>query len=202
MIKTIIFDAGGVLFETDWDKANKDFKEKTGKVLFIRSAGSKEAIEEFDKTIIGQGSMDKVLELLGIKKKDIKKAKKQYIEDYIRYKIINKELLSFIEKLKESYRVICLTDLSPYHFEANQKIGLFNIFEKVFASNIVGMRKPDLNLFKKVLDELGVKPEEVIFIDDNQANIGAANYLGINAIYYTEFPDITNLKKQINSLLR
>ena len=55
----------------------------------------------------------------------------------------------------------------------------FDLFEKVWYSNEVGMRKPNLELFEFALRDGGLKAEETLFVDDLEVNIAAAATLGI-----------------------
>jgi putative hydrolase of the HAD superfamily len=45
--------------------------------------------------------------------------------------------------------------------------------------------KPDPAIYRHTLDNLGVAPQEAIFIDDIPANIAAARALGIDGILFT-----------------
>jgi putative hydrolase of the HAD superfamily len=47
------------------------------------------------------------------------------------------------------------------------------------------MAKPAPEIYKIVLDRLGTRPEETLFIDDKLANIEAAHALGIRAIQFS-----------------
>ena len=38
--------------------------------------------------------------------------------------------------------------------------------------------KPGLRIFRMVLDKLGIEPEEVLYIDDDSRNTGAAQLVG------------------------
>lgn len=56
------------------------------------------------------------------------------------------------------------------------------MFDKVFASGVEGMRKPDLCFFQHVVKEIRVHPSEVIMIDDTPENVCAARSQGMHAI--------------------
>ena len=58
----------------------------------------------------------------------------------------------------------------------------WSIFDKVFASGVEGMRKPDLCFFQHVIKETGVHPGEIIMIDDAAENVCAARSQGMHAI--------------------
>lgn len=56
----------------------------------------------------------------------------------------------------------------------------------MFFSFNLGMLKPDVAIYKVVLDKLGVGAEEVIFIDDKERNTNAAESVGIKSIVFNE----------------
>jgi putative hydrolase of the HAD superfamily len=53
----------------------------------------------------------------------------------------------------------------------------------MFLSYEIGLRKPDSNLYEHVLNEINLKADETIFVDDSRANIKGAEKLGINCIW-------------------
>ena len=42
------------------------------------------------------------------------------------------------------------------------------------------MAKPEPEIFKAILDDAGIEPEETLFIDDSEINCKAAQNLGIS----------------------
>jgi putative hydrolase of the HAD superfamily len=65
-----------------------------------------------------------------------------------------------------------------------QHFGLTDLFSAFFSSCYLGVRKPQLEVFRKALAISQRRAEESLFIDDSQVNIFAARDLGINAILY------------------
>lgn len=57
-----------------------------------------------------------------------------------------------------------------------------DLFEAIVDSSEVGMRKPDPRIFEMTLDQLGVGPDEAVFLDDAPGNVAAARALGMHAI--------------------
>jgi putative hydrolase of the HAD superfamily len=58
-------------------------------------------------------------------------------------------------------------------------------FDVLVWSFQLRMAKPDPAIYHHVLSELGVAPEEALFIDDKLVNIQAARALGMQAIQFT-----------------
>jgi putative hydrolase of the HAD superfamily len=48
------------------------------------------------------------------------------------------------------------------------------------------MAKPDLAIYEYVLQQLGTRPDETLFLDDKQVNIDAANAVGMRAVLFTD----------------
>ena len=67
--------------------------------------------------------------------------------------------------------------------------GWDQMFDAVVISGEVGMRKPEPQIYRHVLDLLGVRPEETVFVDDLQPNLGAAEAMGIVTVHHTSYDD-------------
>lgn len=65
-----------------------------------------------------------------------------------------------------------------------------DLFDAVVISAEVGMRKPEERIFLHAAGLLGLPPGECVFIDDVEANITAAEAVGMTAILHTE-PEAT-----------
>ena len=107
--------------------------------------------------------------------------------------------IRFIRDLQAEFqgtlRIFAMSNISaPDYAVARAKSAEWDIFERVFTSEAVGMRKPDLCFFKFVLDEIKVKPTSVVFVDDKSENVLAARSLGINGIV---FDDVQRVRQSL-----
>ncbi|HUY44586.1 MAG TPA: HAD family phosphatase [Streptosporangiaceae bacterium] len=59
------------------------------------------------------------------------------------------------------------------------------LFDAVVISAEVGMRKPEERIFRHAADLLGVVPAECVFIDDIEANVLAAEAIGMTGMLHT-----------------
>ncbi|MCX6047676.1 MAG: HAD-IA family hydrolase [Chloroflexi bacterium] len=62
-----------------------------------------------------------------------------------------------------------------------------NELDLVIMSNEVGISKPDPAIFELALELLEVEPAQAIFIDDIEANVRAAEALGLHGIIHTDW---------------
>jgi putative hydrolase of the HAD superfamily len=82
-------------------------------------------------------------------------------------------------------RVVCLSnDLSRWSRKLRQRLGLEAHFAHWFISGDLGVRKPDREIYERMLAKLGVQPAQVVFVDDRVKNLDAARQLGIQTVYY------------------
>ncbi len=202
MIKAIIFDLGSVVFKEDWIGLNKEFFEKFGISTLIRTKYGKRIQKIYDDALVGNKKMRDVFKEICAqenKNYNINELCSFYKEAYKRNKILNHEVIRLIKKLRKRVKVVCYTDTNDLHFKAHEEQGILKLFDKKFASHQIGKRKSNPSAFKKILRKLKLKPQEVLFIDNNQKNIDSAKSLGINTILFKNNKElIKDLKKFLN----
>ena len=59
-----------------------------------------------------------------------------------------------------------------------EDLGFADRMDRIFASGLMGVAKPDEDFFDMVSDDLAVEPDEMLLIDDNQENCEAAEACG------------------------
>ena len=125
-----------------------------------------------------------------------KKVKEELFGKFFNPGIIQ-ETKDIIEQLKSNSRVVCGTNTidSHYYYLLNQ--GVYDIFDELYASNLMGISKPDPNFYWYILNKERIKPENTVFVDDTEENILSAQKIGINSILFT---DSDSLKQQIKKL--
>jgi putative hydrolase of the HAD superfamily len=96
--------------------------------------------------------------------------------------------IDYLIVLRKRYRLFLLSNTNSIHQKAFEKkfreqTGLDSLdlfFEKALYSHQIGMRKPYESTYTKVLEMLGIRGEETLFIDDSPVNIGPAVKAGIH----------------------
>ncbi|HZZ25625.1 MAG TPA: HAD family phosphatase [Roseiarcus sp.] len=63
-------------------------------------------------------------------------------------------------------------------------------FDERVISGPVGVVKPDQRIYEILFERVGRRPNELLFIDDSAANVGAAQALGMPAIHFRPGVDL------------
>ena len=70
-------------------------------------------------------------------------------------------------------------------------------FDGIVTSFEARSIKPDAKIFHTVVEKLGLKPEETLFLDDSQKNLDAAAQLGFQTLLVTPGSEFFELLKAI-----
>jgi putative hydrolase of the HAD superfamily len=90
-----------------------------------------------------------------------------------------------LNELRMSYRLALISDAqSCFAVPEIRAVGLEGYFESTVISSHYGFRKPDSRLFQQMLDNMHLKPAEVIWVgNDMFRDIYGAKQLGIRNIF-------------------
>ena len=100
------------------------------------------------------------------------------------------------------HRVYGLTNWSMETFpKARRRFPVLQLIDRYVVSGDVRMVKPDPRIFRLLMDRYGLRPEETLFVDDNEVNVDAARRLGMHGIHFTSAENLrTELRTQYNIL--
>ncbi len=109
----------------------------------------------------------------------------------------NAALIDFIEKnLFKKFRLAVLSNFTPDLNEYLEKYKISYLFEQVFISAVLRMKKPDPAIYRHALNEMKVLSQESLFIDDKEVNIATARNLGMRAVVFGD------TEKSINEIIK
>jgi epoxide hydrolase-like predicted phosphatase len=197
MIKTIIFDIGGVITKTDFGALYANFGKRIGLSEGVVERYHKERMADL---LLGNISLEKFWE-------DIKQAgadprvdpEDVWLDEGIKSREINKELLDIIKKLRKNYSVGALTNLTHSRRILDEKDGLYEHFDYTILSCEKHLKKPDPKFYELALTAASASPEEAVFIDDTLRHAEGARAARIAGIVYT-YPDNGTLLKDLRML--
>ena len=204
MINSILFDLGNVLLPLDIQATYNAFKK-----LGARPTLHKD-LEFFHHWERGEIGSDLFFE-------EIKTHLKYKTNSLSILEAWNKMLLPFphdtlrlLKQLKSSYKLILISNINHEHEKAIKKLmgpfyysQLLKQFSGIYYSHHVGMRKPEQNFFRKVIDESDLVPSETLFVDDTEENIVCAENLGFKTWHFNPITDdILNLPSVIKKITK
>jgi putative hydrolase of the HAD superfamily len=92
------------------------------------------------------------------------------------------DTLATLEAIPSGIRRVLLSNKNAAHWERQEISGaLVGIFDLEFLSFRPGMLKPDRETFDQVREGSGCEPGDILFFDDNPANVSTARSLGMKA---------------------
>ena len=187
MIKNVIFDMGGVIVDVQRDRATRNFKaigvgnadELIGsyhhKGIFIDFEDGKIDTDEFCRLLCEQSGKE-------ISREDIESAWRSIIDLPPQYK------LDYLHGLRKTHKVFMLSNNNPIVMDWACASGftesgnaLSDYFDKLYLSYQMKCTKPNLKIFKMMIEDSGIDPSESLFVDDSERNILAAKECGLQA---------------------
>lgn len=186
-IKNVIFDVGNVLVDYDWKTYLKGFhfpeeeEKKLAKEIFQSDIWNERDKGLYDEEEYIRRFIEKAPEY----KKDIRRVlretpktigTKDYAQTWVQY------------LKKRGYRLYILSNYSEYMLERTKtKMNFLKYMDGTVFSCDVKEVKPEPAIYKILLEDYGLKPEECVFIDDREENCRGARKLGMHAVRFHDF---------------
>ena len=98
------------------------------------------------------------------------------------------EVITIMHKLRaQGHRVVVLSNTNRLHttFWPDEYPEVRAAADRIYLSQEMGLRKPEAQIYLRVLEEEGFSAADTVFFDDNVDNIAGANRLGITSILVT-----------------
>ncbi len=200
----IIFDFGNVLMNLNVDRAKTELYRLLGVDYDLYHEEMPSCYAEYEMGKISTDEFRERLENLY----DIKINPYQFTKSWNSLlQNIPISRIRLLEELKKHYKLILLSNTNSLHMtwvaqylKEQELTHFFDLFEHVYLSYKIGIRKPDKKIFQYVLDDAKILPEQTIFFDDGKMHIDAALALGINAYWHNPETDISELIAELNLL--
>lgn len=188
VIKAIIFDCFGVL-------VGSGFKE-----IYRQAGGDLEKDEPFVDELLADANSGRIssremhqrvvdrLELTHDEWKDFVNSREQP----------NLELLGYVKELKNDYKLAILSNANYGVLPRKLSPEQLALFDTTVTSAEVGHIKPAPEIYLLAAEQLGVQPEECVFIDDGRHFCEGAEAVGMKSIWYQDF---SQFKRDLQKLL-
>jgi len=189
-INCLILDLGGVILNLNYNLTAEKFTRFTGKSFdeIYSQAKQKTTFDEFERgEISNENFRAQIRNLLNstISDEKIDEAWNAMLLDLPLQRLI------FIEKLAEKYPIYLLSNTNAIHKKAFDEIlsaaGILErftkVFQKLYFSHEVKMRKPDASVFELIIAENNLNAEQILFVDDSFQHIEGANAVGLQTLF-------------------
>lgn len=195
MIRAVLCDLGGVVIRIDTDRIRAGWSRLSSlPVETVYAAYPDDVYKQFERDEVSEaeylGHIRTQLRLKGT-------------DDQIRgvfndlFLGIDQDTLSLLHRLRErSPLMLALTNTNRTHHRvwSRRFVDALEGFDEVHCSHDLGCRKPEPEVFRRVLDEHDLAPRDVAFIDDVPDNVVAAEAVGMAGIV---FNDAATLAQQL-----
>ncbi|MBR5332284.1 MAG: HAD family phosphatase [Muribaculaceae bacterium] len=201
MIKNLLFDLGGVIMDI----------RRLNCVASFERLGMKD-VDSFLGEYSQKGPFLQ-LEEGAISEDEFRDAVRQFIDGEVTDEQIDSAFCDFLvgipvhrleqlRQLKQQYKIYMLSNTNSIMWRSRiaedfRQEGLEreDYFDGIVTSFEAKSIKPDAKIFHTVVEKLGIKPEETLFLDDSQKNLDAASQLGFHTLLITpgsEFFELLN----------
>lgn len=184
-ITTIIFDLGGVIIDVDEQRTLDAFRDLG---FYNIEETYAQLLDEgvLDQVETGRLSPDDFFNLLNTFSLELISPDRLADAWSAMLMGIPEEHIELLQKLAGEYRLLALSNTNAVHIEwirrhLAEEYGLTfdDLFQKVYFSFEMGLRKPDPAILKAVLRDQELDPGECLFLDDLPENIESASRLGL-----------------------
>ncbi len=184
-VRAVVWDMGGVLVRNLAPEHRIRLAEKYGlsePQLENLVFGNPVSV----KASLGEASVDELWEYVARTLNVDRKELPAFVTAFWNSDRVDEELLDFIQSLHASYKTGLLSNAFA---DTRPSVGvrfprLLNVFDVSLFSAEEGLAKPDPRFYQLMLDQLGIKAEEAIFIDDFEENVEGARAVGIKGVQF------------------
>ena len=196
-IKAILFDIGGVLVELDLDRCIRAFREILGfeRITDLLDPSHQKGI--YGEMEAGRLSAERFRELIlaesrpGCTPEDVDRAMAALLVG------VPPVTARVVLDLQQRYPLYLLSNNNPISmartWELFRECGIDEAFSGQFISWEMQLMKPSAACFEEVIRRVGLPAGEILFVDDNEANVLAARAVGLQARYYIPGSDLSLL---------
>ena len=188
-IETIIFDLGGVVIDLDSKSVIDQFRRYSNKTTkdIIRLISHSQDLIDYE---IGKMSDSDFCEAVNkLLHTELSQASFEIIWNSFLGNI-KQDKLHLMLALKDRFNLLILSNTNAIHQKSfDQRVGeliplrvMSDMVNTAYYSHELGLRKPDPNIYKRVIDLQNLNPTRTLFFDDRQENINMAQNFGIQAI--------------------
>jgi putative hydrolase of the HAD superfamily len=196
MVKAIVFDLGGVLIDLSFENCVRAFVDILGfeRIYELLDLSHQKGIygdmeaglvtaDEFRAEVLRSSRP-------GAVPADVDRCMAALLTG------MDPKKVELLERLAEKYAIYGLTNNNEISVARMHQIYEENgldwqrVFRKEFISCRMKLMKPSREIFDAAAAEIGVPPEEILFVDDSQKNVDGAIAAGWQSVLYVQGTDL------------
>ena len=107
------------------------------------------------------------------------------------------EMYPVLKAAHKKTKIGLLTNISPGFIDELFEKGLLPDikFDEIIDSSVIGAVKPEVEMYEAAEVQAGVKPEQIILIDDSRANLVVAQRRGWQALWFDDYNPSESVKR-------
>lgn len=184
-IRAVLFDFGGVLVEEGFREGLYDLARRQGLDPQTVHQAAYDAIYE-SGYIIGQGTAEEFWRILRSKTGITGDLDSLVLAIASRF-APHPRMLALVRSLRqEGYMTAILSDQTEWLDYLDTQLHFAQDFDKVYNSYHLGKGKRDSSIFDDVAADLGLAPQELLFVDDDPGNVERAQSRGLNTVLFLD----------------
>jgi epoxide hydrolase-like predicted phosphatase len=183
MLKAVAFDWGGVLMRTVDASGRRKWEQRLGLPRYTVDRvvhGSRSWKQAQSGIISHEEYWADVAEQLRLDKDELA----EFRCDYFSGDQLDQEMMQFVRELRPDIKTALLSNASPRLRELLDRLQVTDAFDVIVISGQVGVQKPDPEIYRILLERLGLAAHETVFVDDFIENIEAALRLGMATLHF------------------
>ena len=193
----IILDMGNVLLEWNKDKILQGVSDTKEEYLVLDKAIFQSGL--WLRLDLGTMTREElVLKVVSMIGRGYQKKVEEVIWNWPSYIDIYREVFPVLSELKKKgHRIFVLSNTSKVFYDLleEQLSPLEELLDGFVLSCDIKAIKPDLAMFKGILDKYQLDPVNCVFLDDIEDNTNAAEKLGIKAYQVKKRSDVVDILK-------
>lgn len=192
MIKTVIFDLGGVIVPLDFPRGYRELEKRCPfpAAEIPKRIGTTDLVPRFECGKIGKEQFHQELSKL----LDLDASYEEFCGLWT--SIFHPESflpVDWMQAIRKTHRLLLLSNTNEIHFEMIRKnYRHLDYFDGYVLSYEVGVMKPNAPIYEAAIRQAGCAPEECFFTDDVAPYVEGARRAGIDAVQFQNATQLRN----------
>ncbi len=189
-VKTVLFDLGNVLVDIDLSAFWRDIGFSSPEEIAPFATGYDSLTRQYETGHIGTDDYLSGLQIVFNKKFTTNRLHRAFSG------IIQKPIagmFDIVSRLSCTHQTALVSNTNEIHFNLSQKkLAAVRILHKYYLSYQLHVMKPAAGFYHAIIQEQGISPSMLLFIDDLAENVKAAEVAGMQAIQFKSPEQLNN----------